>query len=161
MAHAISNGRDRYDIEKVYNWNQEFTTLFTPSPSSGKAQGKKYPEDYSVDGGTYALDLHSLLHIRNFWHRHLLGDCHVLLETAGFGENTYSTMTNGLAELGHSPKPWNLSLRDWSTDLDEATTGKWYGHYSCIHRPWPRTRKDLNDRQSCAEDWDKVEPLVK
>ncbi len=168
MAHAVKTGRDKYDIEKVYNWNKDFTTLCTLHEDQlyDGARRLTYPwrlgyQKLRGQWPIFKLDMHSLLHIRNFWHRHLLDDGHELQNTTGFGESTYSTMANGLTELGHIPRPWTARLRQWNTSSDGARMGKWIGHYSCIHGPWPKTRKDLADRESCAEDWDKVDPLVR
>lgn len=168
MAHAIETSRDNYDIEKVYNWNQEFTnvcTLHTDQSYSGARRSKLLRqiayEPLLCLWPIFKLDMHSLLHIRNFWHRQLLDNGHELHDKTGFGESTYSTMANGLADLGHVPGPWATRLRQWTTRSDGARSGKWIGHYSCLHGPWPKTRKDLVDRESCAEDWDKVDPLVR
>ena len=168
MAHAIETSRDNYDIEKVYNWNQEFTTVCTlqTEHSNRAARRLELLRQMALVPGpspwpTYKLDLHGLLHVRNFWHRHLLDDGHELHDKTGFGEITYFTMANGLADLGHIPGKWTTRLRQWTTRSLGARAGKWIGHYSCIHGPWPKTRKDLVDRESCAEDWDKVDPLVR
>lgn len=103
------------------------------------------------------LDMHTLLHIRNFWHRHLIDS------TKGFsdaksrwmGEDTYSKMANKLLQMGITPKKWDKPLKSEPSPV----ASEWHGHYSCIH-PWPKTVRDLEERQTCAEDWNSVDPLV-
>ena len=103
---------------------------------------------------THALDTHTLLHIRNFWHRHLIE------EPRGFGsadiiENTYGKMAKDLMRAGLLPKKWDKPLVNG--DLDIAT--EWYGHYSTLAQ-WPKKRRELEEEQSLAGDWREVDPLV-
>ena len=88
----------------------------------------------------YALDVHTLLHIRNFWDGHLI-DGH-----PSFGERTYETMARRLARVGCVPSKLHHPLQEpvaW-------VSGQWMGHCSCLN-PWPKKREDLKARHSCAE----------
>jgi hypothetical protein len=166
MALKVNHERDRYYIAHVYNWNADLTILFTKLPESEQPSGLK-GKRMSVESKSgqvswmyYKLDMNTLYHIRNFWHRHLLDNSHAFLQGASFGENTYAAMARDLAELGHTPNRWTERLQSRSSTMDLLRKGRWYGHYSCLHRPWPKTLKDLDDRQSCAEDWAAIDPLV-
>ena len=163
MAHKIHNGRDKYDMVKVYNWNKDFRTLYASADATNLDASPGEPDIGEAVSAQkeYTLDLNTLLHIRNFWHRHLLDETRSLLSSTIFGERTYSIMAKALADLGHSPRAWKTPLPAWHNTMEDARVGNWYGHYSCLHRPWPKTRRDLEDRQSCAEDWDKIDAMVR
>jgi len=167
MAHHISSSRDNYDLVQVYNWNQPFTALYirlpdeeqeTPSPPPFKSSlfPKLRSPSPKPPAVKYDLDMHTLLHIRNFWHRHLIDDTSGnFLNQSTMGENTYAAMAKGLVKLKHAPRKWNKPLLVADSDISQV----WYGHYSCIH-PWPKKREDLDERQSCAEDWASIDPMV-
>ena len=164
MANTISNGRDRYDITIVYNWNKDFSTLFArlpPDQQTIKPNGTSlFPglKGLKVALIKYNLDMHSLLHVRNFWHSHMLDRSRVYEDHAYSSAITYSSMTKGLAALGHMPRQWTRPLQTSFAGSIPMLT-RWHGHYSCMHH-WPTTVKDLSDRQTCAEDWDNVDPMV-
>lgn len=96
----------------------------------------------------YRIDMHTLLHIRNFWQRHFTEDKH------GIGENTYSTVIRNLLASGITPRQWDQPLQQFAPFNKD-----WYGNYSCTH-PWPKNKQDLEERQSCAEDWKSVDPMA-
>ncbi|OAP55166.1 hypothetical protein AYL99_10866 [Fonsecaea erecta] len=101
------------------------------------------------------LDTYTLLHVRNFWHRHLI-------ETVGgasstdIAENTYAKMAKELMRHGITPKHWDRPLTEDS--LLHIPT-EWYGHYSTLAGNWPKKRQVLEEAQSLAEDWQEVDPL--
>ena len=165
-AHLVKSSRANYDLAVVYNWDRPLTTLYrelidqedSPEPAQPEiprkrtSRSKKTPP--KVPKLAYELDTHALLHIRNFWHRHLIE------ESKGFGsgdivENTYARMAKELMQCGIMPKRWDKPLRDG--DLQVAS--EWYGHYSTLAH-WPRKKQELEEVQSLAEDWHKVDPLV-
>ena len=154
---SLPSSRDNYDLARVYNYNRPLVTLLerlkdepedvcalrksrrsaqleSPHPESGKTR--------------YKVDMHTLLHIRNFWQRHFADD------VQGIGENTYASMARSLVALGKTPQKWDRPLQE-----QVPLHTKWYGHYSCLH-PWPKSRQDLEERQSCAEDWKHIDPMV-
>lgn len=167
MSHTVNCARVNYDLAMVYNWNAPFSTLYRrlpdeePHPESvQRPQYNKFPNLKSakspakVSKDKYELNTHALLHIRNFWHRHLMDD------GQGFGsnmmrENTYARMASDLMRCGITPQKWDRPLEEGSLQI--AT--EWFGNYSCLH-PWPKKRQDLEEMQSCAEDWSSVDPMV-
>lgn len=172
MAHVIDSSRENYDLAVVYNWNKPFSTLFrrlsereedsAPVQLRRRAmfpnlQSRKSIRRPRAPQAKYELDTHALLHIRNFWHRHLIDDSARL---AGFkqpglpGENTYAKMARDLRSAGITAKMWDHPLRD---ELPQMAT-EWYGHWSCVH-PWPKKRRALEEMQSCAEDWKSIDPM--
>ncbi|GKZ24563.1 hypothetical protein AbraCBS73388_011390 [Aspergillus brasiliensis] len=78
------------------------------------------------------LDLEKLLHIRNFWLRHLLCPA----------EATFHASYTNL--------PPCYRLKSWSelAPLDDELP--WMGFASCVH-PYPRLLKILEERQTCAD----------
>lgn len=169
MAHAVDSSRTNYSLLRVYNWNQMFNTLYRrvehpkedrKRPASWLRQ-KKFPKLRDRNPATprsqFKLDMHALLHIRNFWHRHVIDDTRGFSQPAShwIGENTYAKMVKSLCEMGITPRKWDLPLNSEHFPIPS----EWYGHYSCLH-PWPKTVRDMEERQTCAEDWTSVDPLV-
>ena len=147
MAFQVGSDKTDYDLAVVYNWDHPLSLLFRDLPF----------RDWNAPVGAkgfipikwlFKLDINSLVHIRNFWHRHLTES-----KVMG-GEETFVNMAAGLAEVGISPKSWTQPLQQPS-----KLQTRWYGHYSCIY-PWPKTRKQLEEKESEAEVWDTVDPLV-
>ena len=163
----VKSSRTNYDLAVVYNWEKTLDTLYRKLPGKAvfpdsaqpqtpkqtrSSKGKMVPP--KVTGFTHGLDTHALLHIRNFWHRHLIE------EPRGFGsrdivENTYTKMAKDLMQAGIVPKEWDKPLKN--NDLQIST--EWYGHYSTL-ASWPRKKQELEEVQSLAEDWHEVDPLV-
>ncbi|KAL2427001.1 hypothetical protein ABEF95_006400 [Exophiala dermatitidis] len=169
IADVVHSSRDNYDITVVYNWGKSFSTLFRRVPEKAGLQSGRLRRNsmfpnlksrrlITAPKVTYELDTHALLHIRNFWHRHLIesgGQASLTQVQMGlFGENTYAKMANGLSRAGITPKAWDKQLQDGLPDI--AT--KWYGHWSCLH-PWPKKKQALEEMQTCAEDWETADPL--
>lgn len=170
MAHAVDTSRANYSLVQVYNWNQAFATLYRrirlneeKKPSNPWLKKKKFPKLKSrapqPPKFRFELDMHALLHVRNFWHRHFIDD------TRGFsqqpnarwiGEDTYAKMVKSLSGMGITPKKWDMPL---NSEGGFPISSEWYGHYSCLH-PWPKTLRDMEERQTCAEDWSSVDPMV-
>jgi hypothetical protein len=166
MAKFTTFYRDDYDIARVYNWNAPFGTLYTRLPDEPAAKPSKFFPNLPVPKAVrkYRLDTHTLLHIRNFWHRHLIADMMAQPLRGDIEENTYHHAVQRLANLGHIPRSWSRSLlpaplaavapkarsgkkshKDTSKQL-EATPlaqemppkGKWVGFYSTM-KPWPNS----------------------
>ncbi|GAA82540.1 hypothetical protein ASPFODRAFT_185553 [Aspergillus luchuensis CBS 106.47] len=78
------------------------------------------------------LDLQKLLHIRNFWLRHLLCP-------------TEATFHASYINLAPRYKP-----RSWGELAPSDDELPWMGYASCVH-PYPRSLKILEDRQTCAD----------
>ncbi|KAL2427024.1 hypothetical protein ABEF95_006977 [Exophiala dermatitidis] len=169
IAHVVPSSRDNYDITVVYNWGKSFSTLFRRVPEKAGLQlgrlrrNNMFPNLKSrrlitAPNVKYELDTHALLHIRNFWHRHLIesgGQASLTQVQMGvFGENTYAKMAKDLRRAGITPKAWDKQLQDGLPDI--AT--KWYGHWSCLH-PWPKKKQSQEEMQTCAEDWENADPL--
>ncbi|KIV77781.1 hypothetical protein PV11_09561 [Exophiala sideris] len=143
MAYKVPTSRQNYNVDMVYNWGFEFETLYR------KFQGQ------------FVLDTYELLHIRNFWHRHLIdyppGEAKedFIKRSSNTFEHTYAKMARELWAVGITAKPWDKFLED---GLPKEIPLVWYGHYSCA-RPWPKKSIDLAEMQSVAEDWTSVDPL--
>jgi hypothetical protein len=158
FAHTVSTSRSNYNLYRVYNYQAHSVTLFRrkrqeelSAPSTVRSD--LFPnlrmstlEPPKIE---YWLDTRTLLHIRNFWHRHLIDD------SEPSGEHTYAAMARGLATLGRTPSEWKQPLQS-----DVSICAKWYGHYSALY-PWPTSKKQLEERQSVAEDWYNVDPMVR
>jgi hypothetical protein len=152
----LPSSRENYDLTRVYNYNRPFAIMLEklndeekPSPSFKKKRPPKTKSPTLKSPRTkYWLDTHTLLHIRNFWQRHIAD------EVQGIGENTYAAMARSLLAMRIAPSRWEGPLQDCIT-----LNTKWCGHYSCLH-PWPKRRQDLEERQSCAEDWDPIDPMT-
>lgn len=184
MTRLTGSTRDTYDLARAYLWKEPLVTLYRRVEEEAKPDPpKKKPKRKTIlKGGRpmfpnlkrptlkskpeppkfrYELDMHSLLHIRNFWHRHLIteGQSGFSNERANWTteKTTYADMAKALSQAGFAPEKWDKQLSDDSSLNGFAT--QWYGHYSCMH-PWPKSRWDLDDRQTSAEDWKSVDPLV-
>ena len=145
MALSTSSSRADYDLQRVYNWNRPFETLYQRLSTAIRPQPRilLFPKLSPEPEATMFLDLHTLLHIRNFWRRQLTAE----------QEGTYAQMATKLSRVGHGPKRWDQPL-DWPLKVSRI----WFGHYSCLH-PWAKSRWDLEERQTCAEDWEGVDAL--
>jgi hypothetical protein len=169
-AHAIQSSRNNYDIVIVYNWGIDYAwgteveLLYRTFPvsvdsrrlSSRPRRTPRMIPQKQIAACRWELDVNALLHIRNFWHRHLIEAA-----AGGFGSNdivedTYVRMANKMASLGLTPKNWDRELR--KDDLNFS--GIWHGHYSTLAQ-WPKRKSDLEELQSLAEDWKHVDPLVR
>ena len=148
--------RYNYDIGQVYNFNKPFALVATrlPDTSSKDAERqKKKRMSTSIDphapafATRYYVDVHSVLHIRNFWQRHLNDDSN------DPGSKTYSEMAENIAIKGLTPQQWNQPLY-----MRSEFSLNWLGHYICVH-PWPKTRQELDERQTGAEAWDNLRPM--
>ncbi|KAI1619382.1 hypothetical protein EDD37DRAFT_675883, partial [Exophiala viscosa] len=143
MAYKVPTSRQKYSLVQVYNWNQPVETL------------------YRRFAGQFVLDTWELLHIRNFWHRHLIdyppGEVKVdaTRQSDHIFEYTYAKMAKKLWAVGITAKPWDKFLED---GLPKEISLVWYGHYSCLHK-WPVNERELGEMQSDAEDWDSVDPM--
>ncbi len=167
VSQVIKSCRANYDLAVVYAWDKPLVPLYNRAkvveeilePQSDmlgtrRSSRKKLPLRKLVKPA-HELDTHALLHIRNFWHRHLIE------EPQGFGskgivENTYGKMMKDLMHAGFIPKAWDKPLKNG--DLQIAT--EWYGHYSTLAQ-WPKKKQELEEVQSLAEDWHKIDPLVR
>ncbi|EXJ65541.1 hypothetical protein A1O7_01882 [Cladophialophora yegresii CBS 114405] len=69
-------------------------------------------------------------------------------------ENTYGRMARDLTRAGINMKKWDKPLND----KDSQIAAEWYGHYSTLAQ-WPKKRQELEEVQSLAEDWQRVDPL--
>lgn len=63
-------------------------------------------------------------------------------------------MGKALLAIGKVPQKWDSPLQEHI-----QLHNQWHGHYSCLH-PWPKSREDLEERQSCAEDWNSIDPMT-
>ena len=161
FATSIATSREDYDIAKVYLWNKPFDTIFRRDLEAEAERSVRagcspflplFPKLRSPESEPeMLLDLHTLLHLRNFWRRHLTES-----DYNGNGENTYWNMAQGLVKLGKTPKRWDRSLHE-----PLVLERNWVGHYSCIYN-WPRKGEVLKEIQSCAQDWNNtsVDALV-
>lgn len=152
LAKKITTARDNYDLTRVYLFNQPQCMLVSRQDSLTTQVVHRRSDSqrslFRTPPAQYKIDMHTVLHIRNFWHRHMIDD------TQATSENTYVSMMTELDKIGKTPQAWNAPLQR-STPL--AT--RWYGHYSSLS-PWPKSRKDLEERQSNAEDWETVDPRM-
>ena len=126
-------------------------------------------EVIKVDRTAYELDMHSLLHIRNFWQRHLIRDS---VHEDNAREHTYTDMMQSIVQAqsicGKSrdmdkirmlPSQWDEQLEDRSIYSGHGIKSQWLGHYTCVH-PWPKNEAGLKEAQTCAEKWTEADPLV-
>ncbi|KAG5304005.1 hypothetical protein I7I50_10951 [Histoplasma capsulatum G186AR] len=121
--------RTDYDLRIVYACDSSITAP---------------PITASDDGES--IDLYQVLHIRNFWKRHLTNP----------DEDTFYRTYHNLPEILR-PKTWEEGLGN-----RESLGICWLGYYSCIH-PLPTTFEDLQERQTCADlasHWDSTCALV-
>ncbi|ETI26699.1 hypothetical protein G647_10359 [Cladophialophora carrionii CBS 160.54] len=160
LAHVIKSSRGNYDLAVVYAWDRSLETLFRESaageehsePTLLTYQERRNLRKHSLPD-SFLLDTHALLHIRNFWHRHLIEERQGF-GSAGMVENTYRHMAKDLTRAGINLKKWDKHLND--DDLQIAV--EWYGHYSTLAQ-WPKKKQELEEVQSLAEDWQRVDPL--
>ncbi|KIX93981.1 uncharacterized protein Z520_10318 [Fonsecaea multimorphosa CBS 102226] len=167
LAYTVKSSRTNYDLAIVYNWDTPLSLLYRKLERQNekvtqvmskvriKRYGGRLHRRSHTGNPTYELDTYTLLHIRNFWHRHLIQT------VKGFGstditENTYAKMAKELMRYGITPTQWDRPLTEGS--LLEIPT-EWYGHYSTLGSNWPRKRQELEEVQSLAEDWQEVDPL--
>lgn len=156
MAFQVGSDKTDYDLARIYNWDQPFVLLYERLPdlapeSTPPPQSSLFPNlrrETPSPKWRFKLNMNTLLHIRNFWHRHLTE------ARAMGGEETFVNTAAELAEVGIVPRAWNCPLQE-PTPLQT----QWYGLYSCLY-PWPRCRRQLEDKESEAEVWDSVDPLV-
>ncbi|RMZ88931.1 hypothetical protein DV736_g3850, partial [Chaetothyriales sp. CBS 134916] len=173
VARTVQTSRDHYDIARVYNYNSPLTTLFARLPEPTHDHFLRPPTDFLSNmfpnlrysgpssnqrpgGIKYTVDLNTLLHIRNFWHRHLIDTQNTNNLNTESGERTYSSMAKALMRLGYTPKEWTASLQDPLGNLEAIKSGVWHGHYTCL-QPWPKSARDLEE--TAAEYWEDVAPL--
>jgi hypothetical protein len=156
FALTVPTSRGDYEIAKVYLWDQPFETIYRraperepgthhspiPSPILFPKLKSRSPEP---EPPMY-LDLHSLLHIRNFWRRHFMAK----------EDATYFDMAEALIKTENAPQKWHRGLQE-----PLVLETKWVGHYSCLH-PWPKKIDKFEETQCCAEDWHDhgIDPLV-
>ncbi|KAH0842621.1 hypothetical protein FOPE_07213 [Fonsecaea pedrosoi] len=172
MASTVRSSRTNYDLAIVYNWGSPLTLLYPREKGKGRDKGEENEDSVrnrtrnkrrsgrlhrlrQLGRPTYKLDTRSLLHIRNFWHRHLIQTAKGSGARDVLTENTYAKMARELMRQGITPKPWDRPLADDS--LLQIPT-EWYGHYSTLAN-WPRKRLELEEVQSLAEDWHEVDPM--
>jgi hypothetical protein len=169
LSQQIKSSRRDLDIAVVYAWDQPLSLLYQkttqvnenigngalPAGARRTRRNKGLPT-YISPRPSHSLNTHALLHIRNFWHRHLIvTSCD--LTDMGIRENTYWKMAKALMGLGIAPRRWDKQLKD-DDNLNIALI--WYGHYSTLPQ-WPQRRQQLEEGQSMAEDWETVDPLVR
>lgn len=137
FAAPVEASRENYDLTIVYLYDTTLKTLYQPhiSPLDGVEHQPR----------SKSLDLDALLHIRNFWQGHLSSAATSMYDVGAVP--TYGEMARMLMERNHAPKQWD-------NPLQKATkvSPKWFGHYSCTH-PNPRKIIDIEEHQTCAEDW--------
>ena len=157
FALQIPTSRGDYDIAKVYLWNLPLETIYRRAPDSKQRAGRsptlsvtlvpKLQSRSPAPEPEMHLDLHSLVHIRNFWRRHFTAK----------EDATYHNMTETLTKSRRAPRKWDRALQE-PLRLEK----NWVGHYSCLH-PWPKKLDKFEEKQSCAEDWHDhgIDPLVR
>ncbi|OAL34522.1 hypothetical protein AYO20_06152 [Fonsecaea nubica] len=172
MASTVRSSRTNYDLAIVYNWGSPLTLLYPKEKGKGKDKGEenegltrnrtrnkrhrdRLRRPPQPSRPTHKLDTRSLLHIRNFWHRHLIQTAKGSGARDILTENTYAKMARELMRHGITPKPWDRPLAEGP--LLQIPT-EWYGHYSTLAN-WPRKRLELEEVQSLAEDWHEVDPM--
>lgn len=158
FALAVPTSRGDYDIAKVYLWDQPFETIYrrapepepvtraSDSPAPSTVLFPKLKSRSPEPEPQMYLDLHSLLHVRNFWRRHFMAK----------EDATYFDMAEALMKMGNAPQKWHRGLQE-----PLVLETKWVGHYSCLH-PWPKKLDKFEEKQCCAEDWHDhgIDPLV-
>ena len=173
MAHVVNSSTNNYDMAIVYAWKRPFATLYSRepepkidipnlgAPSVGKRMARKLRlrrDPPKVPRPEYKLDLHALLHIRNFWHHHLIDDSQGFISTersSHQGPSMYAKMARNLMKAGITPKEWDRPLRNGPLKI----ASEWFGHYSRM-KSWPNNLEALEANQSDAEDWKSIDPLV-
>ena len=177
MAQISFFQRNDYDLARVYNWNAAFGTIYARLPdrrvvvqeASAMFPNMAYKENLVK---RFHLDMRTLLHVRNFWHRHMVRDVQARFSNTrtDVEEDSYWRVVEKLSELGHVPKPWTKSLllavvSRKNFRSDGPPPARWVGFYSTI-RPWPSAGtvkaglQRLSEVQTNATDWEKNDPLV-
>lgn len=163
LAKIVAFTRSDYDIARVYNWNAPFQTLFkrlpVPQPHPAFPNLSRLPSIGGVTVYEYLLNTNDLLHIRNFFQRHMVHDSMGKHWMGEIPEETFYRSNNKLMELGHIPKPWTAPLQDLDANLDGILNGSWVGFYSTV-RGWPEKKRDLLELQTDAFDYSQVDPLT-
>ncbi|KIW20730.1 hypothetical protein PV08_01308 [Exophiala spinifera] len=161
MAHAVQSSRHKYDMALVYNWGSPLTLIYRriprSEPPSTPTRARPVFPNLMRRGQEpkYEVDTYALLHVRNFFHRHLIErNSSPEYPSSSMNERTYTTMANLLCDAGITPRPWDQMLVQGLPRI----ANEWYGHYSCVH-PWPKRRQDLDVAQTDAEDWSSAHPL--
>nr|KAK5443904.1 hypothetical protein LTR18_005165 [Exophiala xenobiotica] len=164
MALAVKSTRDDYNLALVYNWDRPFATLYRQLPKKKKTATPRRtklpnlkPRTPKATEPDFELDTHALLHIRTFWHRHLItgspgANNHGQMNS--LDEHTYAGMARDLCDAGITARKWDHMLEEGLPAIAE----EWYGHYSSVH-PWPKKRQNLEEVQSDAEDWSSAHPM--
>jgi hypothetical protein len=195
-AEIISTARTNYQLSHVYMWDLPFRSLYAKLPNPKSVELSKIAEVVRAHGSIkrifpnlgvqylkaklrsstpehshqrrYNLDLHSLVHIRNFWQRHLNPGRFSKYIFDEDQEHTFHETVQELLRAGYTmPRiPWEEPLLSYSgraeTGLPAALKKletKFIGFYSPIY-PWPKTERKLNELPSSAVDWGTVDPLV-
>ena len=164
VGQMVKSSRGNYDIAVVYAWGKPLTSLYHENvgkavveaePVSGnKSTRSRNAKARKLPIPKYKLNTYDLLHIRNFWHRHF-NEVSQGFPTADIAEGTYSGMAKALARAGLAPREWDKPLQYGNIQIQT----EWYGHYSTLSQ-WPKKRLELEEVQSLASDWSKVDPLV-
>lgn len=136
FAITMPVSRGDYDLSIVYLFEKGLETIYQRGASSLAHPGHQQM--------LLKLDLNALLHIRNFWHSHL-----VQRQTEKYADavQTYGEMARSLVKRDHAPRGWNRPIQE-----SLGLLPSWFGHYSCTH-PAPKKLIDIEEHQSCAEDW--------
>ena len=137
FAAPVRASRDNYDLTIIYLYDATLETVYQPQTS--RLEGLE-PQHRSM-----TLDLDALLHIRNFWQGHFASTAVSMYDVGAVP--TYGEMARTLMERSHAPKQWDNPIQQMT-----KASPKWFGHYSCAH-PNPRKIMDIEEHQTCAEDW--------
>jgi hypothetical protein len=136
FATTVRASRENYDLKITYLHDVPLKTIWHPQePPLG---------DSAPQRSSMKLDLEALLHMRNFWHAHLAYKASGLYADAAI---TYGEMARALVLRNHAPQKWDGAFQGFSDIAPH-----WFGHYSCTH-PNPRKIQDIEEHQTCAEDW--------
>ncbi|KAH8693129.1 hypothetical protein BGW36DRAFT_464317 [Talaromyces proteolyticus] len=106
---SVLCSRSDYNIDHVYSYGKQFRVPIVVNSS---------------------VDLQTLLHIRNFWQRHLTS-------------TREDTFLNSYRTLIERPDTWTSPFKP-----NDEFKASWLGYYSCIH-PYPKTSKALKSDQTC------------
>ena len=136
FAATVRASRENYDLKIAYLHDIPLKTVWHPQESRLGDSELRRP--------SMKLDLEALLHIRNFWHAHLAYKASGMYANAA---TTYREMARALVLRNHAPQKWDGAIQRLSDVLPH-----WFGHYSCTH-PNPRKIQDIEEHQTCAEDW--------
>ncbi|EQL31904.1 hypothetical protein BDFG_05804 [Blastomyces dermatitidis ATCC 26199] len=130
INHSFRSLRTDYDLNIVYRCDSSTPDIPIINASNDEEN----------------IDLYQLLHIRNFWKRHLRNR----------DENTFHKSYHNMPKIMR-PKAWEEGLGN------KGSLGTcWLGYYSCIH-PLPISSTDLQERQTCADlmsHWESTSALL-